>query len=328
MANANFGKTVPFQSVDPKVLGGWDSRFKNWEFSTSVQHQLLPRVSVDVGYFRRWYGNFLATDNRVLTPADFDTFTLTAPSNPGLPNGGGYAVTGLYNLNPSKFGVPADNLVTFAKNYGKQYEHWNGFDFSVNSRLGSDLVLQGGVSTGRTSTDNCEISAKLPETIATPVSATPLSFCRVDTPFRTQVKGMASYTIPKVDVQISAALQSVPGPQSAFGFNAAFGLAASYTASNAEIAPSLGRSLSGGSPNLTVNVVRPGTMYGERMNQLDLRFGKLLRYARTRSMVSLDVYNALNSNAVLEESPFYFIWRRPQVVLMGRFMKVSAQFDF
>jgi hypothetical protein len=105
-------------------------------------------------------------------------------------------------------------------------------------------------------------------------------------------------------------------------------LSAFYNAPNAQVAPSLGRPLAGGLPNVTVNIVRPGTLYGERMNQLDLRFGKLLKYARTRTMVSLDVYNALNSNAVLEESAAYAIWRRPQVVLMGRFMKVSAQFDF
>jgi hypothetical protein len=328
MANANFGKTVPSQSVDPKVLAGWGSRLYNWEFATSVQHQIVPRLSVDVGYFRRWYGNFLATDNRALAASDFDTFTLQAPSNPALPNGGGYAITGLHNLNPSKFGVPADNLVTFAKNYGKQYEHWNGIDLSLNSRLAKDFVLQGGLSTGRTSTDNCEVAAKLPETIATPVSATPLSYCHVDTLFLTQLKALGSYTIPTADVQISAALQSVPGPQSSFTTNGALGLSAFYNAPNAQVAPSLGRPLAGGLPNVTVNIVRPGTLYGERMNQLDLRFGKLLKYARTRTMVSLDVYNALNSNAVLEESAAYAIWRRPQVVLMGRFMKVSAQFDF
>jgi hypothetical protein len=328
MANANFGKTIPSQSVDPKVLAGWGSRLYNWEFATSVQHQIVPRVSVDAGYFRRWYGNFLVTDNRALAASDFDRFTLQAPSDPRLPNGGGYTISGLYNLNPSKFGVPADNFITFAKNYGKQIEHWNGVDLSLNSRLGKDLMLQGGISTGRTSTDNCEVAAKLPESLTTLFGPAPLSYCHIDTLFLTQVKALGSYTIPKVDFQVSAALQSSPGPQSSFVTNGAFGLSSQYTASSAQVAPSLGRPLSGGLPNVTVNIVKPGSMYGERMTQLDLRFGKLLKYARTRTMVSLDVYNALNSNAVLEESPFYFIWRQPQVVLMGRFMKISAQFDF
>jgi hypothetical protein len=77
-----------------------------------------------------------------------------------------------------------------------------------------------------------------------------------------------------------------------------------------------------------VNLVTPGTMYGERMNQLDLRFGKLLKFRRTRSVLSFDLYNALNSNAVLTESNAYAIFRRPQVILLARFAKVSLQFDF
>jgi hypothetical protein len=51
----------------------------DWEFSTGVQQQILPRVSVEAGYFRRWYGNFGVTDNRSVTASDFDPFCITAP---------------------------------------------------------------------------------------------------------------------------------------------------------------------------------------------------------------------------------------------------------
>ena len=51
-------------------------------------------------------------------------------------------------------------------------------------------------------------------------------------------------------------------------------LAANYAAPNAAVAPSLGRNLSGNAPNVTVNLVAPGTMYGDRINQLDLRVGQ------------------------------------------------------
>ena len=113
----------------PALLDGWGNRPYNWEFSTSVQHELLPRVGVDVGYFRRWYGNFTVTDNRRPWPTDYDPFSITAPLDPRLPDGGGYVIGGLYDLNPTRWGR-STTTSTFASNYGKQIEHWNGVDVS------------------------------------------------------------------------------------------------------------------------------------------------------------------------------------------------------
>ena len=94
------------------------------------------------------------------------------------------------------------------------------------------------------------------------------------------------------------------------------------------MAQSLGRPLAGGTANVTVNAVAPGTMYGERLNQLDLRFAKLFRLAATRATFNVDVYNALNASTVLTESSAYATWRRPQSIVQGRFAKVSVQYDF
>jgi hypothetical protein len=101
-----------------------------------------------------------------------------------------------------------------------------------------------------------------------------------------------------------------------------------YTATTAEIRPSLGRDLAGGARNVTVNLVSPRTMYGERMNQLDLRFGKILRFGGTRANASIDLYNALNANSVVTESSTFATWQRPQSILPARFAKVVLQIDF
>jgi hypothetical protein len=124
--------------------------------------------------------------------------------------------------------------------------------------------------------------------------------------------------VPRVDVQVSGTLQSLPGPQ----------ILANYNAPNAAVVPSLGRSLSGGAANVTVNIVEPGTMYGERMNQVDLRFSKLLRYGKTSTRINVDLYNALNGDAVLTLNNNFGAWQRPTLILPARFAKFGVQLDF
>jgi hypothetical protein len=146
----------------------------------------------------------------------------------------------------------------------------------------------------------------------------PRGQCQAETPFLSQFKMLGSYTVPKVAVRVSGSFQSIPGPP----------LAANLVVPNATVRQSLGRDLAGGAQNITVNIVDPGTMYGDRLNQLDLRLAKLLTWGRRRTSVNLDIYNALNSNAVQTESNVYSTWRRPQSILVARFAKFSVQFDF
>jgi hypothetical protein len=119
-------------------------------------------------------------------------------------------------------------------------------------------------------------------------------------------------------VQVSGTFQSLPGQQ----------IAANYVATNAEVAPSLGRPLSGGANNVTVAILEPGSMYGERRNQLDLRVAKVLRFSQMRTTLGIDIANATNANPVLTQSPAYATWLRPQTILTARFVKLSAQLNF
>ena len=64
MDNQNFGREVFTKTFDPDLINGWGKRTYNWEMGLSVQHELLPRLGLTVGYFRRSFGNFYTANNR------------------------------------------------------------------------------------------------------------------------------------------------------------------------------------------------------------------------------------------------------------------------
>jgi len=317
---AIFGTVTPGTSYDPDLMKGWGKRAFNWEFTTSVQQEIVPRMSVEVQYARRWYGNIRLMDDLNASPADYSSFTFTAPSDSRLPNGGGYTLTGMA-LSPTA--AAQSYFVTLSNNYGKQTEHFDGVNITLNARLQSGLLLQGGLGTGRQVTNNCGVVDKLPEMLHTffgdPTrafffAATPKEFCEQNNGFRTSIQGLAAYTIPKVDVQISGTLQNLPG--AVVQSNANYGLFGTAGAG-----PFI--------PFKAFQIVEPGQLYVERLSQLDLRMSKLFRFGGTKTAVNFDFYNVTNSNSVLGENFAYgATWRTPTSILLPRLFKISAQFDF
>jgi hypothetical protein len=307
LSSSSFGSSNVTTRYDDQVL---KNRGYNWEISTSIQHELVSRVSVNAGYFRRWYGNFIATDNLRVTPADYDPYCLTAPPDSRLPGGGGYQVCGLFDVNPSRFGQ-VDNLISMSKDFGEQKEIYNGVDLGINLRFPGGALLQGGTSTGRLLTDNCFV-------IDSPQQ---LLNCKVTQPFMTQVKVIGVYPLPVWGLQAAATFQSLPGPE----------ITASYAAPNTAIAPSLGRNLSAGATGTaTVPLVSPGTLYGDRLNQIDFRATRAFALgAGRRLQANVDVYNLTNASPVLAlNNTFGPAWQRPLQILHARMLKFSAQVDF
>ena len=298
--DVNFGKNNPSATrYADDVLHGFGARDSTWDFSTEVQHELLPRVSVTGGYYRNWAAHFRVTDNQALAPADYSPYCITAPVDARLPGGGGYQVCGLYDVAPVKFGQ-INNLVTPASNYGTQTRVSDFFSASVNTRFGSGIQFGGGVDTGHTVADRCFVVDSPQE----------LLNCRVVTPFRalTQVKWFASYPLPG-GFMMSGTFQNVAGPQ----------YLADYPTPNAVIAPSLGRNLAACgtravcTATATVPLIAPQTQFESRRTQIDLRLSKLFRMGpRLRLQANLDVYNALNANAILGLNNTYGTqWRYP-----------------
>jgi len=309
MANSLFGTSQVQVTYDPDVVKGWGVRPYNWETSLEVNHEIFPRVAVSGAYFRRWFGNFTVTDNLAVAPTDFNRFTVAA-SDPRLP-GGGVTLTDLYDVVPAKFGL-VNNLVTDASKFGKQLQHFDGVDLTLSVRLPNTATVQGGVSRGTMMTDSCDVTPKIDNPGAL--------YCHQEDT-RTQLKFLGSYTIPRVAVQVGATFQSVAGPV----------VAANYPVPNALVQPSLGRPLAGGAANVTVNLIEPFSMFGDRINQLDMRLAKVLSFDKRRLQVGIDFYNALNSSVVQTENATFTpggSWRVPTLILDARLIKFSAQLNF
>src|SRR5262249_10337529 len=161
--------------------------------------------------------------------------------------------------------------------------------FNLSARTKGGITFQGGINSGKTVTDTCDVRAHLPELAFAPNVSQTSPYCHVDTGFITRLTGLGSYTVPKIDVLVSGTVRIDQGAT----------LAANYTVTSAVAALSLGRPLAGNTPNVTVNLIAPGTLYGDRVNELDLRLAKVLKFGRTRTNVGFDIFNVLNANPIL-----------------------------
>jgi hypothetical protein len=332
--NPAFGNPIVPVTINEEILHGWGVRPYDWQFGASVQHEILPRTSIEVGYHRRWFGNFTVTDNRAVSAADFDQFTITAPQNALLPDGGGYPLT---YYDPRSLAL--DNYVTFETDYAPaRTQYWHGVDVNFNTRLRNGLTFQGGSSTGRGVWDYCALAAAVPEIYNTTVGVPPVrqskGWCAVDEPWLTQFRGTASYTVPKIDLLLSTGVQLKPGTLGIGGNDSAtngLSLQANNPTSNAVIQQAMGRLPTGtqATSNTTVNLLLPGQLYGDRVNQVDFRVAKVLRFGLTRSLIGVDLYNVFNANPGLVYNQTYASnWPRPTAILMPRFVRFNATFDF
>jgi hypothetical protein len=346
MSNPNFAKSINPLTIDPDTTEGWNKREYSWDTTLGITQQVAPRVSVEVDYIRRTWGNLKTNINRALTPADFDTFTYNVPKDSRLPGGGGYALT-FRDVKPNKFGI-IDNYQTFTDKIGGSSNSFNGVDVNVTARL-RDVTIQGGTSTGNVVEDECGVVAAHPEMYISglgwggtldffkqfnpSLGQWPQQFCHRESGWNTNIKGLASYLVPKIDVLISGTWHSVPYPGNNFPSVTSQSLGGQLLAING-LDFNLGRPLASGAPIEFLNIVEPGKLKYERLSQADVRFGKNLRYGRTKTLVALDVFNIFNSNTPDVYSTTYTApsptstYLNPQSITVGRFFKISAQLDF
>jgi hypothetical protein len=275
--------------------------------------------------------------NTAVTPADFTSFCLNAPTDTRLGQFSGGQICGLYNVNPNKLGQ-VQNVITEGSNFGQQKEIYNGVDISTNIRWGKGGLVQGGVALGRTDMDNC-FANNYPNITPENVSASQprnSTYCHIVSPLwsgvGSQVKLQAVYPLAW-GFNASASYKNLPG----------IPWTATQTLTNAQVAPALGRNLSACpavgtcTATFTLPLVAIGsngstqtaTLFDKRLNEVDVRLSRTFKIGKARVLGTADLYNVLNTRVAQGINTTYGpSWLLPTSILGGRLFKIGGQFSY
>jgi hypothetical protein len=322
--DANFGNPGAATIVDDNLLKGWGVRTFDYQTEVTLQQEILPRVSADVSYTHRTFHGFMVTDALGRNfKTDWVNYTLNAPSDDRLPGGGGYAIT-TFAANTS---AATQNNLKREESVGvdgKEREaYYDGVNFNVNARMRSGLFVSVGTQTGRRVDDRCGVVTNFNNGATGP---NPRG-CNDWNPWQTTVRGLGSYTVPWVDVLVSATVRSQPPLE--LNANWVVPIATVRAALGGTLPPSLSNA-----NNVTIDLTDPDhrIFAGNRRTQVDLRFAKVLRFSRTRTDIGVDVWNLFNTNYATAYEGQYTAaggtWLNPTSIYPPRFARLNFTVNF
>jgi hypothetical protein len=302
--NAQFGTLAGTAKQDPNLR-----RDKNWTYEVTAQHELFPRVSVGGGYYRRRFFDQSWTDNLAIGPDDWTPFQWTGPLDSRFPGGGGEVIT-LYNLDPTKVGK-VDNFFTNSSDF----QIYNGLEASANFQLPKQGFAMASWTSGKTRTNNCQQE-----------NPNNLRFCDVTAPFRHIIKLSGGVPLP-YQVMISGNFQIYDTPGSGLS------LIPPYFVANYPVnAAAAGRPITGGqttTSSITVNLLKPNTIFQQYYKIADLRFSKTMNIGRNRLTALAEFDNMFNIRSINTVVQTYgSLWLRPTAIQRGRNIRFGIQYRY
>jgi hypothetical protein len=330
----NFGKAGSAALVDPAVLGGWGVRPGDTQTTVTLQQQVMPRVSADFSVTHRSFHGFFVTDdiNRDVATS-YESYTLTAPQDSRLAGGGGYPVVVFVPTVAANAATPQTILRQESFFGDERSSTWDGFEVTLNARMANGIQTQVGTSTGRASVDTCAIATKYNNVSNAGVYTGPNPRgCHNVEPWQTTLRGSATYTVPKVDVLVSAVVRSQAANQ----------ITANWVVPNSAIQASLGHLPPGATATGTTTIGLDDNehrIYADnRRTQVDMRFAKIVRVGHTRTDIGVDLNNLTNTNYATgynntytygtDNTPRPSGWGTPTSIYNPRFVRLNFTVNF
>ena len=347
------------------LTNGWGRRDYRWQSGLGIQHELLPRLSVEVTWNRRRTSNVVVTDrlrqgcdrfNATLdvrscnqmfldyTHPDYHFYSYVAPQDPRLPGGGGYRVTGL-NTGANAQTATGPQVQTFME---ERQSTWHGIDTNFVWRGPGGFRLNGGTSSGYSSLNTCYAQLDNPDSRGR--NGDYRGGCDAVNPWNTRINGTVAYVIPWIDVLTSGVFQGFRGVSRSANVQDVHKSQVAWEPGSVSrlTRPCTGTAavegtgcfgVDGTTATQDINVLMPNELFGERILLFDLKLAKNIRLGNRRVTIGVDVFNVFNSDAITAYNNNYILpenlapgetnpWGTPTALVSPRFAQFSLQVNF
>lgn len=261
-----------------------------WEWSVSLDHELMERLAVSVGYYGRKYSDLYAIRNLAVPPTAYIPVTITNP----LTN----APLTVYNQDPATVGR-VDELVTTIDDL---FQDYHGFEAKVNKRMARGSFFVGFTAGRNRGTGGGDRNN--PNNLINDIGA--VGF---DSTY--QIRAGGSYIMPG-QVRLSGSVRTSTG----------LPLNRNFIVGRAQV-PNLTQ------VSQTVQLVPRGEVRLDRFDLLDLRVSKVFGSGTRQIEALADVFNVLNNNATTGEvQTVGSSLGRPSEIVEGRLLRIGLQIKF
>jgi hypothetical protein len=266
-------------------------------YNAGVSRELRPGFGISANYYHRKFSDITFTTDTAKPLSVYTPFQIADP------RGNGQRMT-IYNIDRAALATINEIDTTSGNNTST----FHSVDVGFNLRLGNGVLLNGGTATGKSETRTCDV--------ADPNSTWLCDDYSYDVPWRTTFKVSGMYPLP-YGIRLSGVFQSTAGDR----------INQTYLVTAASFLAQTGVPM--GQSSVTLRLNEPGSIYSDRVNQLDFTLAKTWITRGIRLTPEVSLFNVLNANPIVSQvTAFGPALGNPLRILEGRLIRFGFQARF